>query len=59
MVFSYGPGKNSTMPKNCNGKNLKQPLAAAEFENAALPKLENSYIGLMGKTIEPAISIRL
>jgi hypothetical protein len=47
MVFSYGPGKNSTMPKNCNGKNLKQPLAAAEFENAALPKLENSYIGLM------------
>jgi ferrous iron transport protein B len=21
VLASYGPGKNSTMPKNCNGKN--------------------------------------
>jgi ferrous iron transport protein B len=32
-------------------------LPQAEFENAvASQKLENSYIGIMGKAIEPAIS---
>jgi ferrous iron transport protein B len=34
-------------------------LAAAEFENAALPKLENSYIGLMENDWTGHFSIRL
>jgi ferrous iron transport protein B len=58
FLASYGPGKKfNNAEKIVMEKNLKQPLAAAEFENAvASQKLENSYIGLMGKTIEPAIS---
>jgi ferrous iron transport protein B len=37
-------------------KKLKQPLASRIWKCSCFPKLENSYIGLMGKTIEPAIS---
>jgi hypothetical protein len=47
------------MPKNCNEKNLKQPLAAAEFENAVAPKTGKLLYWSYGKTIEPVFSIRL
>ena len=58
FLASYGPGeKFNNAEKLVLQHNLKDPLAAAEFENAvASQKLENSYIGIMGKTIEPAIS---
>ena len=58
FLASYGPGeKFNNAEKIVIQKNVKNPLAEAEFENAvASQKLENSYIGIMGKTIEPAIS---
>jgi ferrous iron transport protein B len=58
FLASYGPGqKFYNAEKIVTQNTLKNPLTKAEFENAvASQKLENSYIGLMGKTIEPAIS---
>ncbi|MGO4819961.1 MULTISPECIES: ferrous iron transport protein B [unclassified Flavobacterium] len=58
FLASYGPGKKF--------KNAEQ-IVQSKIENTSLPqqeldnkiasyKLENSYIGIMGKTIEPAIS---
>lgn len=58
FLASYGPGKKF--------KNAEQ-IIQSKIENTAVPqqelenkiasyKLENSYIGIMGKTIEPAIS---
>ncbi|UQD57686.1 ferrous iron transport protein B [Flavobacterium sp. K5-23] len=58
FMASYGPGENF--------KNAEQ-IQLSKIENANLPKnelhskiasfkLENSYIGIMGKAIEPAIS---
>ena len=46
------------MPKLLYVERTKDtPLTKIELENAiASQKIENSYIGLMGKTIEPAIS---
>ena len=58
FLASYGPGeKFNNAEKIVIQNNVKNPLAETEFENAvASQKLENSYIGIMGKTIEPAIS---
>ena len=58
FLASYGPGeKFNNAEKIVIQNNVKNPLAEAEFENAvASQKLENSYIGIMGKAIEPAIS---
>lgn len=58
FLASYGPGEKFNNAETIVTENTKQnPLSEAEFENAvASQKLENSYIGLMGKTIEPAIS---
>lgn len=58
FLASYGPGEKFNDAASIVTNNTKQnPLSAAEFENTvASQKLENSYIGLMGKTIEPAIS---
>ena len=58
FLASYGPGeKFNNAEKIVIQNNVKNPLAEAEFDNAvASQKLENSYIGIMGKTIEPAIS---
>ena len=58
FLASYGPGKDfneaETIVKERTAKN---PLNEVDFENAvASQKLENSYIGIMGKTIEPIIS---
>ncbi|MFV7236416.1 MULTISPECIES: ferrous iron transport protein B [Flavobacterium] len=58
FLASYGPGEKFNNAEKIVTENTKEnPLSEAEFENAvASQKLENSYIGLMGKTIEPAIS---
>lgn len=58
FLASYGPGKQFKNAEEIILENTKaHPLSTAEFENAvASQKLENSYIGLMGKTIEPVIS---
>lgn len=58
FLASYGPGKNfsdaeAIVIEKSQHRNLSQP----ELESAvASHKLENSYIGLMGKTIEPLIA---
>ncbi|MFV8358756.1 ferrous iron transport protein B [Flavobacterium sp. LS1P3] len=58
FLASYGPGEKFNNAETIVTENTKQnPLSETDFENAvASQKLENSYIGLMGKTIEPAIS---
>ncbi len=58
FLASYGPGeKFNNAEKIITEKTINNPLPQAEFENAvASQKLENSYIGIMGKAIEPAIS---
>ena len=58
FLASNGPGTafsnaDKIVAKQYEGKSI----AKIQFENAvASQKLENSYIGLMGKTIEPVIS---
>jgi ferrous iron transport protein B len=58
FLASYGPGEKFNEAQSIViEKNKTNPLTKTELENAiASQKLENSYIGLMGKTIEPAIS---
>lgn len=58
FLASYGPGEKFNNAKKIVAENtINNPLPEAEFENAvASQKLENSYIGIMGKAIEPAIS---
>jgi ferrous iron transport protein B len=58
FLASYGPGKQFKNAEQIILENTKaHPLSTIEFNNAvASQKLENSYIGLMGKTIEPVIS---
>ena len=58
FLASYGPGEKFNNAEKIVAENTKQnPLPESEFENAvASQKLENSYIGIMGKAIEPAIS---
>lgn len=58
FLASYGPGeKFNNAEKIITEKTINNPLPKPEFENAvASQKLENSYIGIMGKAIEPAIS---
>ena len=58
FLASYGPGeKFNNAEKIVTENTINNQLPEAEFENAvASQKLENSYIGIMGKAIEPAIS---
>ncbi|KIA86877.1 ferrous iron transport protein B [Flavobacterium sp. AED] len=58
FLASYGPGEKFNNAETIVVEKTKdKPLSKTEFDNAvASQKLENSYIGLMGKTIEPAIS---
>ena len=58
FLASYGPGKEfNTAETLLREKTENQTLSKEEFNNkVAAFKLENSYIGIMGKTIEPAIS---
>ena len=58
FLASYGPGKKfNNAEQIVTESHIDAPLNEEDFENAvASQKLENSYIGIMGKTIEPAIS---
>lgn len=58
FLASYGPGKDFNEAEIIvKERTAKNPLNEVDFENAvASQKLENSYIGIMGKTIEPVIS---
>ncbi|HEX9151844.1 MAG TPA: ferrous iron transport protein B, partial [Flavobacterium sp.] len=58
FLASYGPGEKFNNAETIVVEKTKdKPLSKTEFNNAvASQKLENSYIGLMGKTIEPVIS---
>ena len=58
FLASYGPGKQFKNAEKIILENTKaNPLSTTEFNNAvASQKLENSYIGLMGRGIEPVIS---
>jgi len=57
FLASYGPGENfSNAEQIVVKKHINQPLSETELENeVASQKLENSYIGLMGKSIEPVL----
>lgn len=58
FLGSYGPGKNfNNAEAILSSKTENNTLSQAELENKiAAYKLEHSYIGIMGKSIEPAIS---
>lgn len=58
FLASYGPGEQFKNAESIVLESTKSnPLTPTEFNDAvASQKLENSYIGLMGKTIEPVIS---
>ena len=58
FLASNGPGKNfSDAEAVLQSRPENSSLSTLEFKNkVASFKLENSYIGMMGKTIEPAIS---
>jgi len=56
VLASYGPGKfntaEETIARQTAGQNISQEEREAQV---AAYKLENSYIGLLGKGIEPAV----
>jgi len=58
FLASYGPGKKfKNAEEIVRSEVTNANLSTIEFNNkVAAYKLENSYIGIMGKTIEPAIS---
>ncbi|RKS99337.1 ferrous iron transport protein B [Flavobacterium sp. 123] len=58
FLASYGPGeKFKNAEQIIVEKHATNPIPASQLQNEiASQKLENSYIGLMGKTIEPVIS---
>ncbi|RZJ50100.1 MAG: ferrous iron transport protein B [Flavobacterium sp.] len=58
FLASYGPGKDFNEAEAIvKERTAAKQLTEIQFENeVASQKLENSYIGLMGRAIEPAIS---
>jgi ferrous iron transport protein B len=58
FLASYGPGKDFNEAEAIvKERTAEKPLNEIDFENeVASQKLENSYIGLMGRAIEPAIA---
>ncbi|WP_203295241.1 ferrous iron transport protein B [Luteirhabdus pelagi] len=56
VLASYGPGDFNNAEEIVRTETAGETLTEAEFENkVASFKLENSYIGYMGKAIEPAV----
>jgi ferrous iron transport protein B len=56
FLGSHGPGNFNKAEEIIAQKNVNIRLSEGTFENQVNAyKLENSYIGIMGKTIEPAI----
>ena len=58
FLASYGPGKKfNNAEAIITAENTNSTVSKLEFKDkVAAYKLENSYIGIMGKAIEPAIS---
>jgi ferrous iron transport protein B len=58
FLASFGPGENFNEAESIvKERFVDKPLTELEFENeVASQKLENSYIGIMGRVIEPAIA---
>ncbi len=58
FLASYGPGKKfNDAEAIITAENTNSTVSKLEFKDkVAAYKLENSYIGIMGKAIEPAIS---
>ena len=58
FLASYGPGKKFNDAESIiTAENTNSTLSKLDFKDkVAAYKLENSYIGIMGKAIEPAIS---
>ena len=58
FLASYGPGeKFNNAEQIVKSEYSNKPLSNVEFQNeVASQKLENSYIGLMGKSIEPVLT---
>lgn len=56
VLASYGPGDFNNAEKIVATQNSTQPLSEGELDiKIAAFKLENSYIGIVGKAIEPAV----
>jgi ferrous iron transport protein B len=56
FLASYGPSKNFDNASEIVTSQTKSPISETELNTKiASYKLENSYIGIMGKAIEPAI----
>ncbi|HEX8575435.1 MAG TPA: ferrous iron transport protein B [Flavobacterium sp.] len=56
FLASYGPGNFKLSEEIIKKQEQGNPTSPAELENKiAAYKLENSYIGIMGKSIEPVI----
>ena len=56
FLASNGPQSYSDVEKNITEKTANQEISEAKLNQMiASSKLENSYIGIMGKSIEPAI----
>ena len=56
FLASYGPSKNFDNAREIVTKQTKSPISETELNTKiASYKLENSYIGIMGKAIEPVI----
>jgi ferrous iron transport protein B len=56
VLASYGPGDFNNADKIGTTQNSTQPLSEGELDiKIAAFKLENSYIGIVGKAIEPAV----
>ncbi|MGL1887555.1 MAG: ferrous iron transport protein B [Reichenbachiella sp.] len=57
VMASYGPGDRLTLaPETIQNVQPELVVGSTEFENAVTSyKLENSYAGILGKFIEPAI----
>jgi ferrous iron transport protein B len=58
FLASFGPGENFNEAETIVKERFAdKPLTELEFDNeVASQKLENSYIGIMGRVIEPAIA---
>ncbi len=56
VLASYGPGDFNNAEEIVTNQNIAEPLSKDELDiKIAAFKLKNSYIGIVGKTIEPAV----
>ena len=56
VLASYGPGDFNNAEEIVTTQNIAEPLSKGELDiKIAAFKLENSYIGIVGKAIEPAV----